>query len=54
MEQRVSTRSAELRAAVFDAPDLPAADVFDYVFAEPTPELAAQRAQLAAELAREG
>jgi pyruvate dehydrogenase E1 component alpha subunit len=56
-ERRVSARSAELRgalrAAVFDAPDLPATDVFDYVFAEPTPELTAQRAQLAAELARE-
>jgi pyruvate dehydrogenase E1 component alpha subunit len=57
LEERVAARSAglraELRDAVFDAADLPATDVFDYVFAEPTRELLAQRGQLAGELARE-
>jgi pyruvate dehydrogenase E1 component alpha subunit len=57
LEEHVRTRSAELRAAlrdaVFDAADLPATDVFDHVFAEPTRELMSQRAQLVDEIARE-
>jgi pyruvate dehydrogenase E1 component alpha subunit len=56
-EQRVAGRAAELRtalrAAVFEAPDPPVTEVFDRVFAEPTPELLAQRALLIAELARQ-
>jgi pyruvate dehydrogenase E1 component alpha subunit len=45
---------AALRAAVFDAPDPPVTEVFDHVFVEPTPALAAQRAELVAELRLSG
>jgi 2-oxoisovalerate dehydrogenase E1 component alpha subunit len=42
-----------LRDAVFDAADGPAVEVFDHVFADPTPSLRAQRAELLAELERD-
>lgn len=55
LEDRVAARSArlraELRAAVVEAPDPDVVEVFDTVFAEITPSLAAQRRQLLAELA---
>lgn len=55
VEQRVETRSvrlrAELRDAVVGAPDPDVGELFDHVYAEITPELSAQRAQLRAELA---
>ncbi|WP_445166148.1 pyruvate dehydrogenase (acetyl-transferring) E1 component subunit alpha [Mycolicibacterium sp. Dal123E01] len=57
VEQRVEARSArmraELRDAVVGAPDLDVGELFDHVYAEITPELSAQRAQLRAELASE-
>jgi len=57
VQQRVTEQSAQLRAglrtAVFDAPDLPATDVFDYVFADQTPELSRQRTEFTAELTRQ-
>ncbi len=57
LEARVAARSkrlrAELRDAVFGAPDIDVAEVFDAVYAEITPNLAAQREQLLAELAKE-
>jgi 2-oxoisovalerate dehydrogenase E1 component alpha subunit len=57
LEERVAARSArlrtELRAAVIDDPDFDVAEVFDAVYHDITPELARQRDQLAAELARE-
>jgi pyruvate dehydrogenase E1 component alpha subunit len=43
-----------LRAAVFDAPDPSPLELFDHVFTEPTAELRAQRAELAAEIDRAG
>ncbi|SOJ56311.1 3-methyl-2-oxobutanoate dehydrogenase subunit alpha [Mycobacterium simulans] len=56
LEERVAARSkrtrAELRDAVFGAPDFDIDDVFTTVFAEITPGLQAQRQQLRAELAR--
>jgi pyruvate dehydrogenase E1 component alpha subunit len=55
VEQRVKARSvrvrAELRDAVVGAPDPDADELFEHVYAEITPELSAQRAQLRAELA---
>lgn len=55
VEQRVQARSArmraELRDAVVGAPDPDVGELFDHVYAEITPELSAQRAQLRAELA---
>ncbi|SBS78237.1 3-methyl-2-oxobutanoate dehydrogenase subunit alpha [uncultured Mycobacterium sp.] len=55
VEQRVEARSvrlrAELRDAVVGAPDPDVDELFDHVYAEITPELSAQRAQLRAELA---
>ena len=55
VEQRVDARSvrlrAELRDAVVGAPDPDVDELFDHVYAEITPELSAQRAQLRAELA---
>ncbi|WP_319436665.1 pyruvate dehydrogenase (acetyl-transferring) E1 component subunit alpha [Mycobacterium sp. RTGN5] len=55
VEQRVQARSVrlrtELRDAVVDAPDPDVGELFDHVYAEITPELSAQRAQLRAELA---
>ena len=57
LEQRVSARSARLRAelrdSVVDAPDPDVAELFDTVYAEITPLLAAQREQLLAEMAKE-
>jgi len=44
---------AELRAAVFDAPDIDIDEVFTTVYAEITPGLDAQRRQLRAELERD-
>ncbi|GAY18561.1 pyruvate dehydrogenase (acetyl-transferring) E1 component subunit alpha [Mycobacterium sp. shizuoka-1] len=55
LEARVQARSARLRAELRDgvvgAPDVDVDEVFDHVYAEITPVLAAQRAQLRAELA---
>jgi pyruvate dehydrogenase E1 component alpha subunit len=55
VEQRVEARSvrvrAELRDSVVGAPDADVDELFDHVYAEITPELSAQRAQLRAELA---
>jgi 2-oxoisovalerate dehydrogenase E1 component alpha subunit len=57
MEQRIDSRAnrlrTELRDAVFEAPDIDVAEVFDTVFAEMPPDLIAQREQLFAELAKE-
>jgi hypothetical protein len=41
-----------LRAAVVDAPDALPTEVFDHVFADPTPALRDQRQQLMDELGR--
>jgi len=58
LEERVAARAkrmrAELRDAVFDAPDFDVDDVFTTVYADVTPELRAQRQQLHDELARKG
>ncbi len=55
LEARVQARSARLRAELRDgvvgAPDVDVDEVFDHVYAQITPVLAAQRAQLRAELA---
>jgi 2-oxoisovalerate dehydrogenase E1 component alpha subunit len=57
LEDRVAARStrlrAELRDAVFDAPDIDIDEVFTSVYAEMTPGLEAQRQQLRAEILRE-
>lgn len=57
LEERVSARSkrlcAELRDAVAGAPDFDPAEMFEIVYAEITPDLARQRDQLLAELAKE-
>jgi 2-oxoisovalerate dehydrogenase E1 component alpha subunit len=57
VEDRVTARSqrlrAELRDAVIHTPDIDVAEVFDTVYADITPDLAAQRDQLLAEIARE-
>ncbi|WP_082690497.1 pyruvate dehydrogenase (acetyl-transferring) E1 component subunit alpha [Mycobacterium sp. M26] len=57
LEHRVAARSerlrAELRAAVIDTPDPDVGELFDVVYAETTPLLAAQREQLLAEIAKE-
>jgi pyruvate dehydrogenase E1 component alpha subunit len=57
LEERVTAKSlrlrTELRDAVVDAPDFDVAEVFDTVYHDITPDLAAQRAQLQAELAKE-
>lgn len=54
LEERVIGRAtrmrAELRDAVFDAPDLDVDEVFTAVYAEITPELQAQRRALRTEL----
>ncbi|BBX74386.1 3-methyl-2-oxobutanoate dehydrogenase subunit alpha [Mycobacterium shinjukuense] len=56
LQERVAARSqrmcAELRDAVFGAPDIDIDEVFTTVYAEITPGLEAQRRQLRAELAR--
>jgi 2-oxoisovalerate dehydrogenase E1 component subunit alpha len=58
LEERTAARSTrlrtELRDAVFSAPDIDVIEVFDTVYAEITPGLAAQREQLLTELAKEG
>ncbi|OKH76975.1 MULTISPECIES: pyruvate dehydrogenase (acetyl-transferring) E1 component subunit alpha [Mycolicibacterium] len=57
LEERVGARSkrlcAELRDAVAGAPDFDPAEMFESVYAEITPDLARQRDQLLAELAKE-
>jgi 2-oxoisovalerate dehydrogenase E1 component alpha subunit len=57
LDERVAARAkrmcAELRDAVFDAPDIDIDEVFTTVYAEMTPGLEAQRRQLRAELERE-
>lgn len=57
LEERVTARSArlraDLRAAVVDSPDPDVLELFDTVYAEPTPALETQRRQLLAELTRE-
>ena len=57
LQHRVEARSArlrsELRDAVVGAPDFDVAELFDTVYADITPSLAAQREQLRAELAKE-
>jgi 2-oxoisovalerate dehydrogenase E1 component alpha subunit len=57
LEERVAAHSkrlrAELRDAVFGAPDIDVTEVFDTVYAEITPGLLAQREQLLSELAKE-
>ncbi|MCV7064717.1 pyruvate dehydrogenase (acetyl-transferring) E1 component subunit alpha [Mycolicibacterium farcinogenes] len=57
LEQRVTARSrrlcTELRDTVVGAADADPAELFDTVYAEITPDLARQRDQLAAELAKE-
>jgi 2-oxoisovalerate dehydrogenase E1 component alpha subunit len=44
---------AELRESVINEPDVDVAEVFDTVYHRITPDLARQRDELAAELARE-
>ena len=57
LEERVARRSArlrtELREAVVTTPDIDVTEVFDTVYLDITPDLARQRDQLAAELAKE-
>ncbi|MFV8267214.1 pyruvate dehydrogenase (acetyl-transferring) E1 component subunit alpha [Mycolicibacterium peregrinum] len=57
LEQRVAARSlrlcAELRDTIVGATDADPAELFDNVYAEITPDLARQRDQLLAELAKE-
>jgi 2-oxoisovalerate dehydrogenase E1 component alpha subunit len=57
LDERVTAKSkrmrTELRDAVVGAPDVDVAEVFDTVYHDITPELARQRDQLAAELAKE-
>lgn len=57
LEARVRARSkrlcAELREAIVGADDFDVTDMFDTVYHDITPDLAAQREQLAAELARQ-
>lgn len=51
-EARAVAARSGLRAAVVDAPDPEATEIFDHVFVEPTPALRSQRKDLADELAR--
>ncbi len=57
LEERVAARSkrlrTELREAVIDTPDIDIGEMFDTVYHDITPNLSAQREQLAAELAKE-
>jgi len=57
LEERATARATrlrgELRDAVVGAADFPVTDMFDAVYHDITPDLAAQRDELAAELARE-
>jgi pyruvate dehydrogenase E1 component alpha subunit len=50
--ERAAALRRSLRAAVFDAPDPSVLEMFDHVFASPTPALVDQKAQLARELER--
>ena len=52
--KRAAEQRTALRDAVYDAPDGPVTEVFDHVFVDTTDVLEAQRAELVAELAREG
>ncbi len=58
LEQRVGAHAARLRAelrdAIIRAPEPDVLEMFDTMYSEITPDLAAQREQLRAELAREG
>lgn len=54
LRQRTMEQRTRLRAALFDAPDPDPLELFDHVYAEPTPDLARQRRELADELAAEG
>jgi 2-oxoisovalerate dehydrogenase E1 component alpha subunit len=51
-QARAATLRTSLRTAVFDAEDPSPLELFDHVFVTPTPALTAERAELAAELAR--
>jgi 2-oxoisovalerate dehydrogenase E1 component alpha subunit len=57
LEERAQARSkrlrGELRDAVVGGEDFPVTDMFDTVYHDITPDLAAQRDELAAELAKE-
>jgi 2-oxoisovalerate dehydrogenase E1 component alpha subunit len=57
LQHRVETRSArlcaELRDSIINTPDVDVGELFDMVYADITPNLAAQRDQLMAELAKE-
>ena len=53
MAARSARLRAELRDSVVDAPDPDVSELFDTVYAEITPLLAAQREQLLAEMAKE-
>jgi pyruvate dehydrogenase E1 component alpha subunit len=57
LDERITARSTRLRAdlrnAVFEAPDIDVDEVFTTVYAQITPALEAQRRQLRAELAKE-
>ena len=57
LEERVTTRAhrmrAELRDAMINTPDVDVTELFNTVYHDITPELARQRDQLAAELAKE-
>ena len=57
LEHRVDARSArlcaELRDAIINTPDMDVGELFDTVYADITPNLKSQRAQLLAELAKE-
>jgi len=52
-DARAAAAAARLRTAVFDAPDADPLELFDHVFATPTPALVEQRAELLRELARD-
>jgi pyruvate dehydrogenase E1 component alpha subunit len=57
LEERVAARSkrlrSELREAVVGAPDFDVTEMFDTVYHDITPDLAHQRDELLAELAKE-
>jgi 2-oxoisovalerate dehydrogenase E1 component alpha subunit len=57
LEERVASRStrlrSELREALVGAPDFDVAEMFDTVYHDITPDLAHQRDELLAELAKE-
>jgi 2-oxoisovalerate dehydrogenase E1 component alpha subunit len=53
LKQRAEEMAAEMRLGIGKDRDLDPAELFDHVFAKPTPQLLEQRAQLLDELARE-